>query len=56
MEMRNQRYARIRFPRAIGSDDRSEIGVAEEEGVMALVGLEICAIMSMRKLGNNASN
>lgn len=32
---------RIGLPRAIGADDRGEVGVAKEQRVVALVGLEI---------------
>lgn len=32
---------RIRFTRSIGPDDGSEVGIAKQEGVVALVGLEV---------------
>lgn len=32
---------RIRFTRSIGADDGSEVGIAKQEGVVALVRLEI---------------
>lgn len=40
--MGNRRYLRVGFAGAIGADDGGEVGVAEEQGVVALVGLEIC--------------
>lgn len=35
-------YLRIGLAGSIGPDDGGEVGVAEEEGVVALVGLEVC--------------
>jgi hypothetical protein len=40
-EIAQQEELRVRFPGAIGTNDRREIRVAEEEGMVALVGLEV---------------
>ena len=34
--------ARIGLAGAIGADDGREVGIAEKEGMMSLVGLEVC--------------
>lgn len=42
------RRIRIGLSGSIGSDDGSEVGVAEQELVVTLVGLEVCALLAIR--------
>jgi hypothetical protein len=47
---------RIGLPRAIRADDRGEVGVAKEQRVVALVGLEIWIEMSTLTPPSDATN
>jgi len=45
--IRTECDARVGLARSIGADDGGEVGIAEEEGVVSFVGLEVLESVSV---------